>query len=178
MRILLVFLSVMALASPVPKTSPTRSDTEIEADFKVRMARSKLASDGIQIRVRAGAATLTGRVEVMQHKGNATRMAKSAGAREVHNQIEISAAARKTAIEKMTAGRLRAEASAASSGVRVASSPRASGSTGAKQADAKHAGAAKPTGKPVAGNQPAAPVPVQTSAVSAPPPVRRATIKH
>ncbi|MBC7925967.1 MAG: BON domain-containing protein, partial [Bryobacteraceae bacterium] len=98
MRILLVFLSVVSLVSAASKTSPARSDNEIDADFKVRLARSKLASDGIQIRVRGGTATLTGRVEVMQHKGNATRMAKSAGAREVHNQIEISAAARKTAI--------------------------------------------------------------------------------
>jgi len=85
-----------------------RTDSQIESDFRMRLGRSKLATDGIQIRVKGGVATLTGKTAVVQHKGSATRMAKSAGAHQVANQIEISAAAREAAAAKMAANLHRA----------------------------------------------------------------------
>src|SRR4051794_37561222 len=93
----LVFVSTTAMlfgagGRPTPAALANRSDSQIESDFRTRLARSKLAAEGIQIRVKGGVATLTGKTSVVQHKGSATRMAKSAGARSVANQIEISAA--------------------------------------------------------------------------------------
>ena len=40
----------------------------------MRLGRSKLASDGIQVRVKGGVATLTGKTSIVQHKGSATRL--------------------------------------------------------------------------------------------------------
>ena len=80
--------TVNAAARPAAVASAGRTDSQIESDFRMRLGRSKLASDGIQIRVKAGVATLTGKTSVVQHKGSATRMAKSAGAHQVANQIE------------------------------------------------------------------------------------------
>jgi hypothetical protein len=100
-----------------PATAHTRtaspaaavSDAEIEKDFRARLAKSKLAADKFTIRAPGGAATLEGRTDVVQHKGAATRMAKSAGARAVNNRIEISGAARAKAQENLAKGRRRAQ---------------------------------------------------------------------
>ena len=35
-------------------------------------------------------ARITGKTDVMQHKGVATRLARSAGAKEVKNEVEVS----------------------------------------------------------------------------------------
>ena len=66
------------------------SDAEIEATIKAKLAKSKIGKDGIQVHVRNGIATWTGTTNVMQHKGAATRMAKTAGAVQVVNNIKIS----------------------------------------------------------------------------------------
>ena len=67
------------------------SDEEIEATIKAKLAKSKIGKDGIQVHVKNGIATWTGTTTVMQHKGAATRMAKTAGATQVVNNIKISA---------------------------------------------------------------------------------------
>jgi osmotically-inducible protein OsmY len=85
------------------------SDAEIEKDFRARLAKSKLAAGKFTIRVQGGVATLEGRTDVVQHKGTATRMAKSAGARAVNNRIEISDAARARAEANLAKGRRRAQ---------------------------------------------------------------------
>jgi osmotically-inducible protein OsmY len=66
------------------------SDAEIEATIKAKLAKSKIGKDGIQVHVRNGIATWTGATAVMQHKGAATRMAKTAGATQVVNNIKMS----------------------------------------------------------------------------------------
>jgi osmotically-inducible protein OsmY len=66
------------------------SDAEIEATIKSKLAKSKIGKDGIQVHVKNGIATWTGATSVMQHKGAATRMAKTAGAIQVINNIKIS----------------------------------------------------------------------------------------
>ena len=66
------------------------SDAEIEATIKAKLAKSKIGKDGIQVHVKGGIATWTGNTNVMQHKGAATRMAKTAGAIQVVNNIKIS----------------------------------------------------------------------------------------
>ena len=81
------------------------SDAEIEATIKAKLAKSKIGKDGIQVHVKNGIATWTGSTSVMQHKGAATRMAKTAGATQVVNNIKVSDDA---AIGK-AAGSLKAE---------------------------------------------------------------------
>jgi hypothetical protein len=66
------------------------SDAEIEATIKAKLAKSKIGKDGFQIHVKDRVATWTGSTAVMQHKGAATRMAKTAGAIRVVNNIKVS----------------------------------------------------------------------------------------
>jgi len=66
------------------------SDAEIEATIKAKLAKSKIGKDGLQVHVKNGIATWTGTTSVMQHKGAATRMAKTAGAVQVVNNIKVS----------------------------------------------------------------------------------------
>ena len=67
------------------------SDEEIEATIKSKLVKSKIGKDGLQVHVKNGIATWTGNTSVMQHKGAATRMAKTAGATQVLNNIKVSA---------------------------------------------------------------------------------------
>ena len=48
-----------------------------------------------QVHVQGGVATIEGKTEVVQHKGVATRLAKSAGAVAVVNHIQVSKAGRR-----------------------------------------------------------------------------------
>src|SRR4051812_39480338 len=98
------FIALALLCGSLSAAAP-KTDSAIELDFRARLSRSKLASDGIQIHARGGVATLTGHTSVIQHKGTATRMAKSAGANSVVNKIEISEAARQAAAERLASGR-------------------------------------------------------------------------
>jgi hypothetical protein len=66
------------------------SDAEIEATIRAKLAKSKIGKDGFQVHIKDGVATWTGSTVVMQHKGAATRMAKTAGATQVVNKIKIS----------------------------------------------------------------------------------------
>lgn len=100
-----------AVSRPAVAAGPaTRalSDSQIEFDLRARLSRSKLASRKFQFRVQGGVATLTGKTDVIQHKGIMTRMAKAAGARTVVNNIEISEAARAKAVARLEAGRRKA----------------------------------------------------------------------
>lgn len=79
-----------------------RSDLEIEAAIKAKLAKSKIGKDGFQVHVKNGIATWQGATQVMQHKGAATRMAKTAGAIQVVNNIKISDAAKQKAAGNLT----------------------------------------------------------------------------
>ena len=46
------------------------------------------------MRVQGGVATIDGKTDVMQHKGVATRMCKTAGAVAVNNRVQVSDAAK------------------------------------------------------------------------------------
>ncbi len=107
-----------AVKPAIPKAAHTRtpapaattlSDAEIEKDIRARLARSKIAADRFEVHVQGGVATLTGETDVIQHKGVATRMANSAGATRVVNNIRISEAARAKALENLTKGRRRVQ---------------------------------------------------------------------
>src|SRR6478735_2154766 len=74
-------------------TAPARprvSDAEIESTIRAKFANSKISSDKVTVRVQGGVATIEGRSDVVQHKGTATRLAKTGGAVAVVNKIQLS----------------------------------------------------------------------------------------
>lgn len=95
--------------SPKTAAGATKPDAEIEKDIRARLAKSKIAADKFQVRVQGGIATLEGKTDVIQHKGVATRLAKSAGAVAVVNHIQISEQAREKAAKNLETGRRRAQ---------------------------------------------------------------------
>jgi hypothetical protein len=84
--------SLGAFAGPLTKSHGQGkfSDAEIEATIKAKLTKSKIGKDGFQVHVKDGIATWTGATNIMQHKGAATRMAKTAGATKVVNNIKVS----------------------------------------------------------------------------------------
>jgi hypothetical protein len=88
---------------------PLQNDGQLEAAIRARLARSKIATDKFQVRVQGGVATIEGRTGVIQHKGVATRLAKSAGAAGVNNHVQIDDKAREAAAVNLTKGRRRAQ---------------------------------------------------------------------
>lgn len=85
------------------------TDAEIERAIKVKLAKSKIGADKFQFRVQGGVATIEGRTDIIQHKGAATRMARTAGAVAVVNHIQISEAAKQRAEANLAQGRRRAQ---------------------------------------------------------------------
>jgi len=85
------------------------SDAQIEAAIRAKFAKSKIAADKFTVRVQGGVATIEGKTDVVQHKGSATRMSKTAGAVAVNNHVQISQAARDRAAANLEKGRRRAQ---------------------------------------------------------------------
>jgi hypothetical protein len=102
-----------AQTAPVkPKAAPpalgkgtdSQQDKAIEAAIKAKLAKSKIGKDGLTVRVQGGVAYWDGSTSVIQHKGAATRMAKTAGAKMVINNIKVSDAAKQKAADNLTQG--------------------------------------------------------------------------
>ena len=91
------------------KPVPARSDAAIEKDIRARFAKSKIGVEKYQVHVQGGVATIEGKTNVVQHKGVATRLARSGGAVAVANHIEVSEAAREKAAQNLETGRRRAQ---------------------------------------------------------------------
>jgi hypothetical protein len=108
-RTLAVLIACCALSGQAATKSSAApaplSDAAIEQDLRARIARSKISKNNFQVKVQNGTAILTGRTDVIQHKGVATRLAKSAGARRVDNRIEITEAARERAAANLDKAR-------------------------------------------------------------------------
>ena len=92
-----------------PKSSARLSDSQLEALIRAKFAKSKISADKFTVHVQGGIATVEGRTDVIQHKGVATRMCKTAGAIAVNNHIQISDAARQKAAGNLDQGRRRAQ---------------------------------------------------------------------
>lgn len=118
----ITLMILMAAAGPasdnkaVANTKPLASqgtsaqqDKAMEATIRAKLEKSKIGKDGIKVHVQGGVATWEGSTEVVQHKGAATRMAKSAGARTVINNIKISDSAKQKAADNLDQGRRRAQ---------------------------------------------------------------------
>ena len=98
---------------PTPSTSTARPralpDAAIEQKIRAKLAKSKIGLDKFTIKVQNGVAYWEGKTDVIQHKGAATRMARTAGAVAVVNNIQISDAARKKAAHNLTGDTPRAQ---------------------------------------------------------------------
>jgi hypothetical protein len=97
---------VPATAAP---GATAEQDKQIEATIRAKLAKSKIGKDGLTVRVQGGVAFWEGNTGVVQHKGSATRMAKSAGAHAVVNNIKVTDAAKQKAADNLDQGRRRAQ---------------------------------------------------------------------
>ena len=100
--LVLPFLSLLLLCQPALSATPhtatktahttTVTDSQLEAIIHTKLAKSKIGKDGFKFHVQHGVVTWEGTTNVVQHKGAATRMARTAGATQVVNNIQVSAA--------------------------------------------------------------------------------------
>lgn len=90
-----------ATPQATPQTVP---DGLIEHKIQAKFAKSKINSEHFTVSVKAGVATIEGKTSVIQHKGVATRLAKTGGAVAVKNHIQVSDEARTKAAARL-AGR-------------------------------------------------------------------------
>ena len=98
--------------APAPKAAArtsVRPDAFIEATIRAKFAKSKINVEKFQVHVQGGVATIEGKTNVIQHKGTATRLAKTGGAIAVNNHIQISDAAKQKAADNLEKGRRRAQ---------------------------------------------------------------------
>ncbi len=117
--LILAFLLLIGMLSAQTKPPPakpvagqgttTQQDKEIEAVLRAKLAKSKIGKDGFTVRVQGGVAFWEGATGVVQHKGAATRMARTAGAKKVVNNIKVSEAAKETASANLDQGRRRVQ---------------------------------------------------------------------
>jgi osmotically-inducible protein OsmY len=114
----LILLLALALSSAFaqtkskaipPQGTTAPQDVQIESEIRTRLAKSVIGKDGITVRVQGGVAYWDGTTNVVQHKGAATRMAKSAGAKKVVNNIKVGDDAKQKAAGNLEQGRRRAQ---------------------------------------------------------------------
>jgi hypothetical protein len=98
-------------ASPAKQGSarPKLSDAQLEAAIRAKFAKSKINADKFTVRVQGGMATIDGKTDVVQHKGSATRMCKTAGAVAVNNRVQVSDLAKQKAAGNLVEGRRRVQ---------------------------------------------------------------------
>jgi hypothetical protein len=76
-------------------------DSQVERAIRAKFAKSKINAEHFTVSVQNGVATIDGKTSVIQHKGVATRLAKTGGAVAVQNRIVISEEARARAAAKL-----------------------------------------------------------------------------
>jgi hypothetical protein len=104
------------LTAPVTRAKPAAvpqqaamPDAQLEKTIRARFAASKISTHHFAVHVQGGVATLEGQTDVLQHKGTATRLAKTCGAIKVVNHIAVSQAAKDKAAKNLASGRRRAQ---------------------------------------------------------------------
>jgi hypothetical protein len=94
-----------AVRAGAPAAKPARTvlpDAAIERNIRAKFAKSKINAEHFSVSVKDGVAVITGKTDVIQHKGVATRLAKSGGAVAESNQIQISPEAKAKAAAKLS----------------------------------------------------------------------------
>ena len=98
-----------AKKAPAAAGTTAEQDKQVEAAIRAKLEKSKVGKDGFKVHVQGGVATWEGSTSVLQHKGVATRMAKSAGAKAVVNNIRVTDDAKQKAAGNLASGRRRAQ---------------------------------------------------------------------
>jgi len=103
---LAVALAGLGQAATVAKPLPVKSNTDalVERKIQAKFTKSKINAEHFTVSVHNGVATIEGKTNVIQHKGVATRLAKTGGAASVQNHIQVSDAAKAKAAASL-AGR-------------------------------------------------------------------------
>src|SRR5579864_9492468 len=114
--VLYLMIGALGAQTKAPPSKPAAGlgasalqDQETESVIRAKLEKSKIGKDGFTVRVQGGVAFWDGSTGVVQHKGAATRMARTAGARRVVNNIKISDAAKAAASANLEQGRRRAQ---------------------------------------------------------------------
>ena len=90
-----------ARAAAAAKPARALPDAAVERNIRAKFAKSKINSEHFTVSVKDGVATIEGKTSVIQHKGVATRLAKTGGAAAVANHIEISEEAKAKAAARL-----------------------------------------------------------------------------
>jgi hypothetical protein len=101
---LAVVFAGLSQATPVVKPVAGASrvpDAQIERAIRAKFAKSKINVEHFSVSVQNGVATIEGKTNVIQHKGVATRLAKTGGAAAVQNHIQVSEAAKAKAAARL-----------------------------------------------------------------------------
>jgi hypothetical protein len=94
----------IAAAKPIATTAKL-PDAQIERNIRAKFTKSKINAEHFTVSVQNGIATIAGKTDVIQHKGVATRLAKTGGALAVKNNIQVSDEARAKASAKLAKNR-------------------------------------------------------------------------
>jgi hypothetical protein len=101
---LAVVFTGLSQATPVVKQVAGASkipDAQVERNIRAKFAKSKINAEHFTVSVQNGVATIEGKTNIIQHKGVATRLAKTGGAVAVQNHIQVSDAAKAKAAAKL-----------------------------------------------------------------------------
>ncbi len=91
-----------AASTAKPKLAAVRlPDAQIEKNIRAKFTKSKINVEHFTVTVKDGVATIDGKTNVIQHKGVATRLARTGGALAVQNHIQVSDEARAKAAAKL-----------------------------------------------------------------------------
>ena len=94
-----------SVAKPVTGTSKPGAqkvpDAQVERNIRAKFGKSKINAEHFTVSVQNGVATIEGKTNIIQHKGVATRLAKTGGAVAVKNHIQVSEAAKEKAAAKL-----------------------------------------------------------------------------
>lgn len=94
----------LSQATPVVKPVAGASkvpDAQVERTIRAKFAKSKINAEHFTVSVQNGVATIEGKTNIIQHKGVATRLAKTGGAVAVQNHIQVSDSAKAKAAAKL-----------------------------------------------------------------------------
>jgi hypothetical protein len=101
---LAVVFAGLSQATPVVKPVANASkipDAQVERNIRAKFAKSKINAEHFTVSVQNGVATIEGKTNIIQHKGVATRLAKTGGAVIVQNHVQVSDAAKAKAAAKL-----------------------------------------------------------------------------
>jgi hypothetical protein len=94
-------LSQAALVAKPNAVITKLPDAQIERIIRAKFTKSKINAEHFTVSVQNGVATISGKTNVIQHKGVATRLARTGGATIVQNNIQVSEEARAKAAAKL-----------------------------------------------------------------------------